>query len=383
MANVLYKLDYLFKFLFINSKGKALINSAHLINNGKHRPVLLNYYNPIVDAEDAKSIYEVQIRRYLGLGFLFSFIPGTEAFTARTEYFGSLLSLHNYIKVDGAANNSDQPYLHYIRLTPLYFLDNFVGEIYTIPPFNERSSLSDLPFNIDHLKQVDWYKTLGHTLLNPIKIVSFLLRLFHCSLVALVFSVLNYCVLAEALRWTTQMLFLPLHVVVAIAEASVDLVLNCLDTLLLDPLRFVHEIAKQFLFLQNKSHEFVYIPSEEYGGIDNIDNILKINQSNDRFKNLVTQSTNQTLSLFFTDAGKEQYLEESRFYKRMKEMDYFANSQNFSQMSKAKIQTLKLFSEWKKFRQLKILAPDISMPDDVLNVVTEKLIDLSDTDFTL
>jgi hypothetical protein len=161
-------------------------------------------------------------------------------------------------------------------------------------------------------------------------------------------------------------IFFPFHLIVALAEASVDLVLNGLDTLLLDPLRFGYEVAEQFF--QNISHEYLYIPSEEYEGVKNINYIATNNLNNDRFQNQVTQSQRYTLSLFFTDKGKEQYLEEFKFYKRMKEMDCFETK------------TLRLFCEWKKFRQLKILAPDISMPDDVLKTITDKLIDLSDSD---
>jgi hypothetical protein len=191
MPDALLYLDYIFQFLFINSKGKALIDSVHLMKRGKNRPYTLGNFDPPVEAEKAKSIYELQIRRYFGLGFLFSFIPGTEAFTARTEYFSSLRTLHLYI--DYGVSRSDHRFLHYLRLTPLYFLDNFIWKIYAIPfiddvrhperrTFHEASYelpiLSDLLQSQKENRQEKWYKYLVHTLVNPIRILSSLLRFY-------------------------------------------------------------------------------------------------------------------------------------------------------------------------------------------------------------
>ncbi len=87
MLQALFYLDYVIKFLFITSKSAALEKSLKLFNQSRFA-YEQRYYCP-VDIESPRYMYETRIRSYLGLGFLFSFIPGTEAFTARTEYLTS------------------------------------------------------------------------------------------------------------------------------------------------------------------------------------------------------------------------------------------------------------------------------------------------------
>ncbi|MBA3537818.1 MAG: hypothetical protein H0T84_14615 [Tatlockia sp.] len=386
MSKALYYLDYVFKFLFINSKGKALLTSAKLIQLDEdfHAD---GFFMPSVTAENAKSIYDQQIRRYFGLGFLSSFIPGTEAFIARTEYFSSLLKLHKNIRKN--ASDSDLPLLHYTNLSPFYFLNNYVLRLYGIPWRKDgrdppkrtfAEALLELPLVSDwqqskkYNQPEEWYKNLGHTLLNPLRILSSLLRFFHFSLDALIDLIKPYDHLARAgLRILSVVIFYPFHFLAAVAESTVDFVLNCLDTLLIDPLRFGYEVAQQGL--QTLFSEYFYVSSEEYDGVAYIN--LAINGNvNNRFETKVTQSENYTLTLF-TDNEKETYIEESQFYKRMKDNLFFSKSDNFLKLSKTEKQTLTLLNDWKKFRQLKLLESDVSLPDDVLSVISIKLMDLA------
>ncbi|MBA3536950.1 MAG: hypothetical protein H0T84_10125, partial [Tatlockia sp.] len=58
---------------------------------------------------------------------------------------------------------------------------------------------------------------------------------------------------------------------------------------------------------------------------------------------------------------------------------YFANTDNFSIMSKDEKRTLSLLSDWKKFRQLSFFAKENAIPQDILNVITHQLIDLPES----
>lgn len=64
-------------YLFINSKINSLLLYTAVYDNSSSIRRINN------EGLEAKSIYKIQIRRYLGLGFFSSFIPGTEAFLAR------------------------------------------------------------------------------------------------------------------------------------------------------------------------------------------------------------------------------------------------------------------------------------------------------------
>lgn len=92
-------------FLFISARGNAFISTAEATNNDWSMQK-----NTIDNAKQAKNIYDRQIRRYLGLGFLLSFIPGTEAFIARKEYLSSLVHLQNEFNRSQITNLSTTPF---------------------------------------------------------------------------------------------------------------------------------------------------------------------------------------------------------------------------------------------------------------------------------
>ncbi|MBA3537856.1 MAG: hypothetical protein H0T84_14810, partial [Tatlockia sp.] len=247
------------------------------------------------------------------------------------------MKLHDFMEAH--APNSHHPFFHYIHLSPLYFLDNFILKIYDIPPFYWSYTIKP--------EQNKWYMSKW---LNPLKLISSTLMFLHFFFINCFNFIFSSETPREVFKWVIQLLFFPLHLIAAIAEFSIDLVLISFDSLVLDPIRFIYEAVEEFI----NPADYLYVPSEEYKGVRNI----SLERNEERFHNSIIKSENYTLSYFFNDKGKKTYLEESKFYKRMKEKKYFANTDNFSIMSKDEKRTLSLLSDWKKFRQLSFFAKE-------------------------
>ncbi|MBA3535832.1 MAG: hypothetical protein H0T84_04370 [Tatlockia sp.] len=86
-----------FSFIFINSKINTLLFALTVKDNHYQLSSTL----AIMEAEESKAIYKKQIRRYLGLGFFLSFIPGTEPFLARKALLSSILILESLDRLGG------------------------------------------------------------------------------------------------------------------------------------------------------------------------------------------------------------------------------------------------------------------------------------------
>ncbi|MBA2657650.1 MAG: hypothetical protein H0U70_11840 [Tatlockia sp.] len=96
-------INRLFSYFFINSKINSLLDE-------------LTDQTFLNNALSAKSIYKIQIRRYLGLGFFLSFIPGTEAFIARIN----LLSV---------IESCEEQAISWIVTTPFYLINRAINVI--------------------------------------------------------------------------------------------------------------------------------------------------------------------------------------------------------------------------------------------------------------
>ncbi|MBA3537801.1 MAG: hypothetical protein H0T84_14530 [Tatlockia sp.] len=160
-----------------------------------------------------------------------------------------------------------------------------------------------------------------------------------------------------------------------------DLVLDLLDALLLEPLRFGWEVVKQFY--ETRSEEFLYVPLEEYEGVANIKRALN---SNGDIGNKVSldvdiQSKKYILKIL-SDEKKENYLKDYRFYNQMKTQECFINSRNFSNMSISNKKKLMSFSYqlagWEKFLLFAVVA-QTNIPSDIFNVIYRNWVDLSPT----
>ncbi|MBA3535585.1 MAG: hypothetical protein H0T84_03085 [Tatlockia sp.] len=397
-----YYLDYPIKFLFLNSKGKALISCAqNMFKNDEFSDFIIH------GPTNSKEIYDKLIRRYFGFGFLMSFIPGTEAFTARTEYFLSLLKLHEKIEkyLDEQNLKSHSPYFHLknahpIVLSPLYFLNNFIKIYYEILDedeihidklisnrkrnFNELISylpiVSDIFSYNGELKELrtiqNWHKNIIHSLINPVRVISSLLRFLHLS-INRIFEIgdkdlYESSISRRLLKLFSAFIFVPLRLVASLIQSSVDLVLNTIDLLLLEPIRFFYEAVEQYLDF--KDEEFIYIPTEEYKGIVYINNAL-----NRPITHNPLQSKHFTLEVMAQE-GKNRYLGDRRFYVQMKNREEFSKTHNFSKMDDKLTHELTSFhsqlSEWKRVRQFGIFAQNQGIPQDICNIVGQNLADL-------
>lgn len=204
-------LDYSLTFLFISSKTNARLMMK--IDNAS-RP--------------AKIIYEKQIRRYLfGIGFIFSFIPGTEAFRARME-----------------------------------LLETLMGYLYTHPgeffmPIGNAIEMSILDFSFK--KSVD-YAISGKTesRLHPFNLFQYVL-IAQVSLVAYVCDINNHIPF-----WIIAMTsFLNSLLLVAIGTMMliVEFALRIADSIIFEPIRFfIEELKEKF---DNDGKTFIYLPEEE------------------------------------------------------------------------------------------------------------------------
>ncbi|MBA3535855.1 MAG: hypothetical protein H0T84_04490 [Tatlockia sp.] len=343
LSKINYYLDYLIKFLFINSKGNLFMHTEEAELFGRYS-----------DVHFPKKIYDHQIRRYFGLGFLASFIPGTEAFSARMDYLSSLLESHKIIE-NRLSRYNDSFYYHLIKLTPLYFLKDFlkyyeiahksIKNINKIRKSNLSELLPELPIMSDilvkndyrkgHSTRADWYIHLGHSLLNPFRMLSSLLLFLHNSVDAILesgesYTFSNPTVHLMVFKAMSAIIFVPLRLLVGVMEATVDLGLSILDSLFLDPIRFGYEVISQHL--ETKSMEYLYVPYEECDGIRKIEFWLRNPVPHTTATSLVAGTKNYILKIV-TEEEKNKYVEDKRFYYQMKNRDEFATSTSFSKMS--------------------------------------------------
>ncbi len=359
--------------------------------------------SPTSNAIKAKAIYDKQIKRYLGFGFLASFIPGTEAFLARTDYFLSLLEIHRKIENQLEGGEFYAKHFHTIGLTPLYFLSTFVAKFYEITAtaktnilVNRKDTLGDLgsylPIVSDivwyssrrgetiHIQE-NWYKHLFSSLLNPIKLVSSALRFLHRSVDT--FYELGTETRTESslprllLKGISALFFIPIRLLVSLIEKTVDLGLSVLETLFIEPLRFGYEVVEQLLETWDK--EYVYTPIEESNGIMHINNALDSHVYRDQI--IETEQFNlKTL----TYDEKINYIKDKNFYNQMKSTGLFANTANFQHISGEQRTKIKTFEsqldQWKKLRLFGVFAQSQVGVPDINNVISKNLVDLVEAD---
>lgn len=224
----------------------------------------------------------------------------------------------------------------------------------------------------------NWYKHLGHTLLNPIRVIS-------SSLLFLRHAIFTLIDLGATTHYGTNLprtifklffaiIFNPFQYSIALIEYTVDLALGILDTLLLDPLRFGYEVVKQFF--ETRSDEFLYVPREEGEGVANIIRALGSNVGDSVGLDDVAKSKKYILKIF-SHEQKEKYLEDYRFYNQIKTQECFLYSRNFAHMSTSNKQKLRLLYNWEKVRLFGIFAQAQNIPGDILKVVCRKLVDLN------
>lgn len=259
--SISYLSDYLVKFLFIHSKTRLFIEIA-----GKND----------IDAKKlsaAKEIYTIHIQSKLGLGFIASYLPWTKAFQARKELFFSVLEMHKSIQNMGYEPSMKE----LISLTPVYFLRSFPkllkviykdSRISRLKGDNFLSLVSYLPLISDVIHKdgslkPHWAKNIVHSLLNPFRLVSSALKfMHHLNDAVLELGASNEgtpSFFRQFFKIIPMLAFSPLRFTVTVMEASFDVVLEWMDTVFLDPLRFFSDVVEQLIFAHNL--EMIYEPT--------------------------------------------------------------------------------------------------------------------------
>jgi hypothetical protein len=226
------------------------------------------------ELETAETIYKKQIRRYLGLGFFLSFIPGTEIYLAREN----LLSIIEEAELE---NERREPVFSFIINSPLHVI---LYTIVTIGSSFRNGLTSTLKRNED--EQVNR--------LNPFLYITQLLVLILKEMpeIALFYVVL-----------------IPLLVVFTILQFVTELVLNSLFSLLIEPLIFGYEVIEQLV--TEWPLEYASTPTEDYKKVNKL-----LNATNDPMYYNETYSTKE---LTLIEARKQSISS----YKKHEEHAYF------------------------------------------------------------
>ncbi|MBA3535834.1 MAG: hypothetical protein H0T84_04380 [Tatlockia sp.] len=252
------KFNKIFSFLFINSK----INSLLFWVVGE----VSKEWLAVHDANMAKSIYKKQIRRYLGLGFFLSFIPGTEAFLARTTLLTKIEILES-MKEPGGDN-----LIPAIMKTPLHI---FVRTFFSIIFLNYNHKLKSVLFKSKPYVQLNRLNPFIFPIQFFMLVFRFIdqnpeefdsLRNLHPLLKILVFPpfFIVYCILCLIL------------ILSFVLYLTTELILNSLNTLIVEPFKFAYEVLHQLVSSRNS--EFAYMPSDDYNNLSQLLNAIDNNQ---------------------------------------------------------------------------------------------------------
>lgn len=292
-----------FRFLFISST----INSLLSIRKTKlsQKPELA------IEALNAKSIYKKQIRRYLGLGFLLSFIPGTEAFKSREALVQSIFVLEANVALHGSAL--------YVIFRPFFILYSHFIRIYQNP--------NELPLRINPEGLEPLEKAPDG--LNPLNPFFYVLHFFSYLLMQVIHrshksadllsSPLKYLIIG--LDTLARRLLEALLFIIFILFIITELVLNSLNTLLIEPFKFAFEVIVQLG--QTWDFEFAYLPTDEANKLNNlIEAVANVQLEREPNSNVKTSK----YTLILVPAKLIKTIENHRnsyFFKQNKDTDLF------------------------------------------------------------
>ncbi|MBA3535833.1 MAG: hypothetical protein H0T84_04375 [Tatlockia sp.] len=242
--------DY-FSYIFINSSINTLLFYLH-INSALSEKIEKIVQEAII----VKSIYKKQIRRYLGLGFLLSFIPGTEPFLARKSLFSSIKSIES---LDSFGE----------KAIPEFLSNIFLRTVGSMLYHNVESSFLDIMLgrntNFAGLNRINPF-------LYPVYFTIFIIKKYQ----ELLFEILDY---PTYLPFAVKILVYPiLYVVYAIAiillviyaglYVLTEFLLNTLHTLLIEPFIFAFEVMHQFV--SGWGMDLAYMPTEDYKNLNQL-----------------------------------------------------------------------------------------------------------------
>lgn len=261
----------------------------------------------INEAIMAKAIYKKQIRRYLGLGFLLSFIPGTES------YLGRSILLSVITKVEAELTGEDRAFFG----TPFYFLGSALHAIIC--------NHSDIDFlRILFRKYSDFG---GLNRLNPFLYLTQLIK----QIIIISNKIFNesknelLLVLKNCFLYLIVLPLCPVILIMAVigfvSYLATELLLNSLNTLLIEPFKFLFEAVHQFV--KTSDSEFSFKPTEDYIKINRLMDALSDKPDENRI-HIAYQTKELTLI-----EGPEKLIkaidhhQNSVFFKHYKSTDLF------------------------------------------------------------
>lgn len=284
------KINDFFSFVFINSKINSVIFEleAELKLNQEGSAELSKV---LTEGRQAKLIYKKQIRRYLGLGFFLSFIPGTDAFRSREALSNFIHKVEtNESELFDEGNILSFPFnILWTTFRALYhsWEKIIVGEISYKEDLKGLNPLNPFLY-LTHLV-VLLIKPIFEWMNTPIKKDddNFLDSLFSFSKpLAFVFFII--------LSLITYILGIPIAILLVLFLAT-ELVLNSLNTLFIEPVKFAFEAIQQLV--ETWGFEFACLPTEDFEKLEYLIEAEDI----ELFKELSTknQFSSQTSELSF------------------------------------------------------------------------------------
>ncbi|MBA2710715.1 MAG: hypothetical protein H0U57_09010 [Tatlockia sp.] len=235
-------LNRIFDYLFINSKVNTLLFFASDYQDHLREKLL-----------EAKTIYKKQIRRYGGLGFFLSFIRGTEAYTAREN----LYEIVN--KGDEDIIKHLPTILEWMVNSPFHVL---IRTLASIAHSSFELELSETLFRT--------YDAGGANRFNPF----LYLAKFFVLLIDLIEPLIDLTIFNQKIPIIFRipfvaigLMFLSFGFIFAVLYFTTELVLNTLNTLLVEPVRFVFEVIQQLITGWNS--EFKSYAPENFKKLNN------------------------------------------------------------------------------------------------------------------
>ncbi len=246
-----------FSFLFINSKINSLLFWIR-VDTG------LDYMSDLEselvnNATIAKSIYKKQIRRYLGVGFVLSFIPGTEPFKARENLLANIERLE-----------SEEVLIPWFMKTPIHILarhtigpihQHFEEDFITIIRGNNEyfgglNRLNPLLYPV-HLF-ILFVRFLDHNLDFSEWELGYLHPLLKLPIVTILFIIYSiFCLVSGAF---------------CLVYLITELILNTLNTLIVEPFQFAYEVIHQLI--STWGLEYASMPTDDYNKVNQILNAI-------------------------------------------------------------------------------------------------------------
>ncbi|MBA3535778.1 MAG: hypothetical protein H0T84_04075 [Tatlockia sp.] len=311
-------------FLFINSK----INSLLLESTNKKF---------IDEALIAKLIYKKQIRRYLGLGFILSFIPDSDPFKAR-------INLLAVIERGEEETSND-----FIK-SPFHILFRTFYELITVVE-NEELKLTEILFEKKNLK---W----GINRINPF---FYLFKFLQDLTSSLKQGPGQTDSIFGALLWLAVLAIgIVSYYVTIILYFLSEPLFNFLHTLLIEPFIFAAEVINQKI--TDHSMDYALIPTDEF---------YKVNKIVTAFEpaNLIIDAEITPTLTLLTGSEEKIYNYKKHhsglFFKKYQDTDLFEKSNKTIAEANAELQ-LTAFKFFNKER----------LPMDIIDKISQHRIDI-------